>query len=132
MPALYSIATTVPLDANGNPTGNNAPTMEEILVTSALLHLFLGSRFLVEDDGRVKKVLVGETLPLSLTDTVNFHPKDSYTQLLRLATFSTLRETAPDIADEEEKKFCLCGVCVISGRELFFCFQSSQLKVRIS
>lgn len=132
MPTLYSLSTTIPLDANGNPIGESAPTTAEILATSGLLHLFLGSRFLVEDDGGVRRVQVDEMLTFPLTDTVNFHPKSACPQLLLLANLVPLREAEPAIADREARTFCLCGVCVVSQQQLNFYFQEGRLKVRIS
>jgi hypothetical protein len=117
---------------NGNPTGPDAPNMKESIVSGALIYLFFGTRFIVEEDGTVTKIDPAREIDgLPLTDIVKFHPKHCCAPLLEFVEIGGLVKRSPELVDKHERDWCLRGVCFLSGQELIFFLQHGQLKVRI-
>lgn len=131
MKGLYSISTTIPLNADGNPSEKPGATIEETLTTSALLNRFFGSRFVVEENGNVRKLQPNETAEFPFVGTINFHPVTSCAPLLRLVFITQLAELLPEQAKEHQMCFHLQGIGIESGRKYSFVFENDTIRVSL-
>lgn len=137
MTKLYTVSNTIPLDVNGNSPHppHLAPTPEEIIVTSALIHHFFGSRFTTSSigEGFVSGVAVQKTHSkicapgLELTDTINFNPITSYNVLLNFVFLERSSSESSNLAKSNlivnDSMFNpLVGTGVFSGERYVFNF----------
>jgi hypothetical protein len=113
---VYSFSTTIPLDANGNPSGIHKPTMEDVLVTSALLSHFFGSRFSII--GSVVKRAWLNRSDYVLEDTINFDPLSSRPTLIDFVA----RQQCPAYFEDLPNITTLNGTGIFSGKEYSFRF----------